>query len=212
MIIRDKSRMPVPVDACSTKRGSSEILFDAWCLPSSKCSKIRKTWSVIVMSIPQWNPHWSLPTSIIASENCAPHISWRINPHFFSFSLHCSNCFHHKGAIWGRIMTTPRASRTWISFHINPNSFIERSRNVSNEVIDLLGCIFSSTREHISVCFKACSFDICQALNCMHINCTVGVISTSNSKCDVSIFHTGIVLHWEKLRNVDSEGTVTCSE
>lgn len=58
-------------------------------------------------------------------------------------------------------MTTPRASRAWISLHINPNSLIKRSRNVSDEIIDLLRCIFSSTREHISVRFDARSLHVC---------------------------------------------------
>ena len=149
----DRSRVPIPVDTCPTKRGSSQILLNVRCFPSSKCSIICETWSVVVVSIPQRYSNWSLSTSFIVSENWTPHISWRINSHFFSFGFYGSDSLHQKGTVWGRVMTTPRTSSTRISLHINPNSIIKCTWNVSNQIIDLLRGIFSSAWEHISVCF-----------------------------------------------------------
>lgn len=127
-------------------------------------------------------------TGTWASKNTLPHSFRCINTSMFSFSFYSINKFCNKITIACSIMSTPWASSTWISLNINPYSTVRRWCNSRNHLINLSSCAFTSTREHVNICFKTSCFSILKSLNCIMIDSSIRTKSSDNNKFKTLFF------------------------
>lgn len=197
--------MPISIDAGSTKRRCTQILLNIRSLPSTEGGEVSEAWGIVIMSVPKGDSNRCLSACIIASEDGAPHISWSVNANFFAFRFYGADSLHQEGAVGSWIMAAPWASRTWVGFNVDPNGFVKCSWDMGNHLISLSGGIFAPAGEHICISFESSWLDVGEAFDGMGINSSKRTVSTSHCECDVVGLHASVILHWEKLRNVDSE-------